>query len=313
MADTTPTPAAPSAAPSTSFWDYLKNFVPQHIMLLGIVAVVVLLIVLFNKISDQEKELAAQQAISATLQQKFQSVGTAAISANSEQQPAQIQQQASDAFGAALMSQMSSNQDKLNSLTTLVGTTQAQLQQLQSQLTPFQSTSKNTTTGALTGYTLEDSRTPPLDSVKLFYDPTQTDPNLAFKGTTWQNYQETFNASIGDWQAKKTGGYSTTVALSRTISKPDPNNPGKMIVVGTEQIPITGSNTIYTPKTLENIVPPVQPRWTVSMGISKGSGSAAYTPSATVDYRLFSRYGIYGGTANGGLVGGVSVQLGGKK
>jgi hypothetical protein len=309
-----PTPSATSAA-STTFWQYLIKFIPYHLTVILVIGGVLGGIILFNHFRDVEAELKAQEAITATLQQKFQQVGPAAVSGNTQQTAPQVQQQASEVFGAALIQEMQNQDAKINSLTTLVGTTQNQVSQLQGQLTPFQSTTKSSTTGALTGYTLEENRTPPLDSVNLHYDPTQTDPGSAFRGTTWDQYQETFNASIGNWEAQKTGGFRTSVALSRTVSKPDPNNPGKMITVGTEQIPITGSNTIYTPDGLTAALPPLpQPRWTLDLGLSKGtsSGSTGYTPAATIGYRLFGRYGLFAGSANNSLIGGLSIQLGGK-
>lgn len=314
-ATTAPATTTPATTGTTSFWSYLKDFIPYHLAAIGIIGGVLAGVVLFNHYRDLVSQMKAQQAITATLQQKFMQVGTSAISANVQQPAAQVQQQASDAFGPALIQEMAKQDSKIDSLTTIVGTEDAKVSTLQSQLAAFDANTKNAATGALTGYTIEENRNPPLDSVKLFYDPTKPDPADAFRGTTWEQYQEVFHAAVGSWQEQKTGGFKTTVSLSRTISKPDPNNPGKTIVVGTEQIPITGSDEIFTPKALAASVPAApQPRWTLDLGIGRGSGSTGgYTPAATIGYRMVGHYGLFAGTVNDGLVGGVSIQLGGNK
>lgn len=308
MADT-PTTATP--APTTSFWSYLTTNWPNHFKLFGGIAVIVLGIIAYNYIRDLQNEIKNEEQVTATLQQKYQQAGTSAVAANSQQAPAQITAQAAGDFGAAVMGIMQADHAQINSLTTLVAKTQAEVnvlgQQKQTAFTPQQ---QATPTGALTGYPLEETRKngPPLASVDLFYDPKQTDPNKAFQGTKWDAYQEEFHASVGNWQKQKTGGFSTTLALTRTVSKPDPNDPTKMVAAGTETIPITGGNTIFTPKGLLEGTQPTVPRWTVGIGLSKGPQSS-YQPFGQLDYRLTDRFGIFAGAVNNNLLGGVSIRL----
>lgn len=308
----TPAPVTPTtvAAPSTSFWDYLKNNIPNHLILLGTIAALIGGVLLFNYVRDMRDRLANQEKVTATLSQSYQQVGTAAVAKNTEQTQPLVLQQASDAFGPAVIQLMAQQNDKIQSLTTAVAQANAQVSALQTQL-PALAPHQDSSTGALTGYPMEESRQglPPLTSVNLYYDPKQHDPTLAFKGTTWQHYQEKFTTTLGDWEQQKTGGYRTTVKLTRTVSKPDPNDPTKLIAVGTEDVAVTGANTIYTPTSILGSNPFVLPRWTFNLGVSKDTVNG-YQPAGTVDYRVTNRYGVFGGTVNKALVGGVSIRLG---
>jgi hypothetical protein len=306
----TPAPAAPAAAPSTTtFWQYITSDIGNHIILILIVLGIVGGVIAFNYFRDQAARLAAQEQKTDTLSQKFQAVGTSAVtSATTATQPA-ITTDATAAFGAQVTSLMASEDAKISALTTAIGLVNAQqtalAQQTETKFTPAQ---QATSGGALTGYPMEETRKgPALDSVNLHYDPTQIDPNKAFAGTSWQAYQEQFTAAFGDWVKQKDGSYRNTVSLNRAVSKPDPNNPGQMLSVGTESIPITGANTVYSPKGLLDPSQVVIPRWTLGLGLANSkAGKTAY---GAIDYRVTNRFGIFAGTADNGLVGGVSVRL----
>lgn len=316
MADTTPTtPVTPT--PTASFWSYLVDNIPNHLKLITIVVGIAALVIGVRYIMDLRQEVANQAKITATLQQQFQQVGTGAIASNTEQQQSQIQTQANNVFGSAIANAMQQQNAKIQTLTTIIG----QVKDTSSPITaapasqplaPLTAPVQNQTTGALTGYNMEEVRpgAPPMTSVSLFYNPTAHDPKTAFAGTIWNHYQEVFNASVGQWEAQKTGGLKTTINVTRTISKPDPNDPTKMVVVGTEPISITGANTIYTPTSILGSNPTVLPRWTLNLGLSHDSINK-YQAAGTIDYRLTSRFGVFAGTANKALVGGVSIRLGG--
>ncbi len=296
---------------STSFWDYLKNNIANHFKLFGFIGLVVAGYFAYNYVSDLKNRLATQEKTTATLSQQFQKVGTAAVSGNSEQAQPAIATSAQTIFGSQVTSLMAQQNAQIQALASMVATIKASTAPVSTQLPPPTS-AQETSTGALTGYPLEQVRpgAPPLTSLNLFYDPTQKNPSLAFKGSTWTNYQEQFNTSVGLWQQQKTGGYKTVVKLTRTITKPDPNDPTKSIVVGTEPLPITGADTIFTPADLTAKGGLVLPRWTLTGGISKTT--TGYQPAGIIDYRITSRLGVSAGAVNNAFLAGVSVRLGGK-
>lgn len=316
---TTPTPVpeppATTTTTSTTFWDYIKDW-PNHLKLLSIAIGIGVVVFGVNYILDLRQQVANQAKITATLQQQFQQVGTGAVAANSEQQPSQLQTQANTAFGSAITTAMQQQNAKIQTLTTIIGQVAASSAPITAAptsqpLAPLAAPIQNQTTGALSGYPMEEVRAgaPPLTAVNLFYNPAARDPKTAFAGTTWQHYQEVFNGSVGQWEAVKTGGMKTTISVTRTVSKPDPSDPTKMIVVGTEPIPITGANTIYTPASILGSNPTVLPRWTLDLGVSHNSN--AYQAAGTIDYRFTSRLGLFAGIVNNAPVGGVSIRLGG--
>lgn len=300
-------------ATAPSFLSYLADW-KNHLKLIGCTVLILASIWVFNTIRDLRAQLRTQQQISSTLQQKFQTLPgtTSAVAANSQGTQDEVQKQASDAFGSAITSAMAQQNATIQSLTTILGTIKSeQTAQPQQSIPAYTPQTEVPTTGKLTGYALEDQRNgkPPLSSISIFYDPSQTDPKSAFAGTTWTNYGEQFKTSVGDWQRQKDGGLRTTVKLTRTITKPDPADPTKTIQVGMEDIPLGDASTVYTPKGITASSPFILPRWTANLGISHSNGNG-YIPAATIDYRLFDRYGLYVGAVNGAVVGGVSIRLG---
>lgn len=299
---------------ATSFFTYLKTNIPHHLKLVGIVLAIVFGVSGFNYVRDLRAELENQQKITATLSQQFQAIGAKAVTANSQGTVAQVDTAATAAFGSQVMGLMASEGAKINSLTSAVGMTNATVSSLAAQLPQFTVKQQTITDGALTGYAMEEARKdgPPLSSVNLFYDPTQRDPNKAFAGTSWTHYQEQFQTSTGDWVKQKDGGFKTTVTLSRTVSKPDPNDPTKLVPVGTESIPITGATTLYTPQGLLEAGDFKVPRWELGLGLYKQK-DVGTVPYGHLDYRVTDRYGVFVGAVNNGLIGGVSIRLDTKK
>ena len=319
MADTTPAPAAPAA--STPFWQYLKDNVPNHLKVIAIILGITAAVIGVNYIRDLKQELVNQQKVTATLSQKFQAVGSGAVTGNSQATQAQVTAQATDVFGAQIVALMSGQNAKINSLTSAIGMTNMQVAALATPKQPTTFTAlqqsaqpQSALTYGLTGYPLEQTRPngPALSSVNLFYDPTQTNTGKAFAGTTWTSYQEQFTTSVGDWERQKDGGFRTTVKLSRTVSKPDPNNPGKTLQVGTEIIPLTSADTVYTPKGLLDGAIQPDPRWTLGLGVGSNK-VGSYTPAAEIGYRVLGNNGVFAGTANNGAYGGITIRLGSKK
>lgn len=309
MADSTATPE--TAKPT--FREYLKNNIPHHLRVLAIVALVMVVWVAVNYIRDLRQQMKNQAAITATLEQKFAQYGTAAVALNQEQSVRQLGATAGTSFDPILLAQMKQQKATIDALTTVVAQTRTTTAPVtEAQLAPLPADAAQ---GKLTGYPLEEVRPaglPPLARVDLYYDPRAPDAATRFHGTTWTQYQETFHAAIGEWEQQKTGGMKTTVQLTRVVSRPDPDHPGALLPVGTEPIPLTGASTIYTPKSILGDNPTVLPRWTLSLGISHDSLNQ-YQAAGTLDYRLAGRYGIFAGTVNRAIVGGVSIRLGGPK
>jgi hypothetical protein len=164
-------------------------------------------------------------------------------------------------------------------------------------------------------YPFEESRTngPGLSAFHLNYDPSKSDPNAAFQGSYWQHYGEQFNIAVGEWEKKKDGGMRTAIKLTRTVTKPDPNDPTKTITLGTEEIPLNNAETTYTPPAL--VPAPRNPRWTANLGISSSSvtsptaSGSKYSAFGTIDYRLTDKYGVFAGLAGGGPAVGISIRL----
>lgn len=310
----TPTPTPGPAMTNKTFWEYIKADVGNHIKLVSILVGILLAVIAYNYVRDLQKWKANQEKVNDTLAQKYQQVGNNAVSGNTQASQQSVDQSALAAFGQQVTAIMAAQNAKISSLTTAYGLISAQQtalsQQKQTTFTPQEQTQQ---TGALTGYALEESRKagPPLTSVNLFYDPTQRDPNKAFGGTTWTHYQEQFTANFGDWVKQKDGSYRNSVSLNRTVSKPDPNDPTRLIQIGTEAIPITGANTVYSPKGLLDPSAFTVPRWTLSVGLADNkNGKTGY---GTIDYRVTDRFGLFAGTADNGLVGGISIRLDARK
>jgi hypothetical protein len=316
---TTPaTPSPTTATPvTTPFWTYVKSEIPNHLKVIGICAAIALAIIGYNYVKDLRAQLAQKTAQVDTLAQPFQAKGNSAISSSTVGTQQQLQAQAVAAYDPTLISQMRSQGDTIAKLTSLVAT-MAGNRGIPATTTGYTSqnsvvTATTSPALALTGYTLEQTRPngPALTAASIYYDPTAKDAATAFKGTTWDNYTEQFNASVASWSRKKDGSLASTVSLSRTVTHPDPNDPTKTVTVGTEKIPITGSNTIYVPS--DFTAPLVLPRWTASIGVSGQPGSNnGYQPTALLDYRVTNKFGAFAGTANRGITAGVSIRLGSK-
>jgi hypothetical protein len=299
---------------SLPFWTYFTSNVLNHLILFGTIGAIVGGIFLYTYVTALQARLATEEKTTATLQQQYQQVGTAAVAGNAIQTQPQITAQAATDFGPAVVALMAQQNAKIDSLTTSIAAVVAGNHQVVAPVTPTPA-QQNVSTGALTGYPMEQLRgvgQPPLTGLSLYYDPAQKTPALAFKGSNWNNYQEQFSTTTGSWEVQKTGGLKTTVTLSRTVSKPDPNDPTKLVVLGTEQLPITGSNTIFTPADMAVGTAATLPRWTITGGISKTT-AAGYQPAGTVDYRLTNRFGITAGAVNSSLFGGVSIRIGASK
>lgn len=302
-------------AQALPFATYLKTQISNHVTLVGGLALVGGLVIGVNYVRDLRAELGQQKKVADTLSQKFQTFGTSAVSANSAVTASTAATQAVATFDPSVIAYMKSQGASLQSLTTLVGQTQEELQAIKAQSTTFTPTQQNTTTGALAGYPIEQTRSdgPPLTSLSLTYDPKQSNPNLAFKGSSWTNYQEKFQSSVGQWEKQSDGGLKTTVVLTRTISKPDPLDPTKLVIVGTEKVPLLGAETVYTPKGLVDPSAFAVPRWTASLGASQTSSSSGWTPAALVDYRITNHLGVFAGLVNKAGVIGASYRFGERK
>jgi hypothetical protein len=279
-------------------------------------ALVIESVILFNYVKDSQAQRAADLKAIATLEQNFKQLSNSAVMHNDTKPQTEVENAAVQQFGEDLARYMRENNSRLNSLTTAVGTVSGSVNYLQQQVSTFKPGQQDTTTGALTGFVLEENRgkLPPLSSVSLFYNPKETDPNRAFTGTSWQHYTESFTSAFGQWEQDKTHGYKTSVKLSRTVSKPDPSDPTKLVVVGKEDIPITSGDTVYTPEGLTTPSPFKVPRWTASFGVSKdGNSSHGYQPAALLDYRVTNKVGAFAGVVNKAGVVGFSIRLGGQK
>jgi hypothetical protein len=290
---------------------YVISHWQNHLKVIAIGGVIVAGVIGYNEVRDLQKQIANQKQEAATLAQKFQQLPSgSAIAHNDAGTQKQVDSAALTAFGDQVNSAMKQQNAKIESLTTVIGQVIGkQTQQAPASLPVF--TPQTQTAGKLTDYPIDQQRdgAPALTSLHLSYDPTQTDPAKAFAGSTWWNHTEKFQTFVGEWQRQKDGGFRTTVKLTRTVTKPDPANPSKTIQVGVEDIPLLDAGTLYTPKGLDANNPFVTPRWTVNLGISNSTQNG-YQPSATVDYRLFGRYGLYAGAANQAATAGISIRLG---
>jgi hypothetical protein len=297
------------------FWTYLTTNVANHFLFFGGIAVIVALVIGVNMFLDMRTRLANAERTAATLSVQFEHIGTsgAAVAANTTATAPAVAAQASDVFGTAVIHMMQAQDAKIQSLTTIIGQVQAHTTAASPATLPTFTPADQSVAGKLTDYPIEVSRenAPALDAVRLFYDPSQHDPTLAFSGTSFQHYKEQFTTSVGDWEQQKTGGFRTTVKLTRTVSKPNPADPTKLIEIGTETIPLETAGTIYSPQGIAGAAPLVIPRWTLNLGA--GKSSTGYQSAATIDYRVTSRFGIFAGAMNNSLVGGVSIRLGANK
>jgi hypothetical protein len=306
------------------FWDFLENHLNYKVRLILPILIIAAIVLIWNYVRDLQQKDADRAKTLATLQQKFDAIGTSAISGNSTTTQKDLNAKSTGVIDPAIAEQMRQQSAVLTSLTQAIGVIQGKLSTMGTIQTDFGGKQAGDT-GALTGFPLEESRTdtsgkqlPALSNVRLFYDPKQKDPNKAFAGTAWQHYTETFNPVVGQWEAKKDGGYKTTLSLSRTVSKPDPTDPTKMVIIGTEQVPITGAETIYSPAGLK-VDPFKIPRWTATIGFSRdtagltSSSINGYQPAALLDYRVTNKFGATVGVVNKSAVVGLSIRFGNNK
>jgi hypothetical protein len=313
-----------TSSSKVGFWDFMENHLNYKVRLILPILVIAAIILIWNYVRDLQKRDADRAQTLATLQQKFETLGTSAISGNSTASQKDLNAKGVATIDPLVAEQMRQQNATLNALTQAIGVIQGRLSTIGNIQGDFGGKQAGDT-GALTGFPLEESRKdssgkqlPPLSNINIFYDPRQKEPNKAFAGTMWQHYTETFNPVIGQWVTQKDGGYKTTLSLSRTVSKPDPTDPTKMVVIGTEQVPITGAETIYSPAGLK-ADPFKIPRWTATIGFSKdtagltSSSFNGYQPAALLDYRVTNKFGATVGVVNKAAVIGVSVRFGGGK
>lgn len=313
QSNTTPTPQNSTASHlqqagalagknTIGLFDFLENHLDYRIKLVGFALLVIATVVLWNYIRDLRAEVANEVKTVATLKQDYQQLGNNAVTKNELQTQSQLNSQASQLFGQQVMDFMHQHDSQIISITNAIGQIEGTVAGLQHQPDTFKPSEQKTGTGILTGFPLEENRDgkPPLTSVDLFYDPSKADPNQAFMGTKWTNYKETFDISTGTWSQDKTHGYKNTVSLTRTVTKPDGST-------AQEPIPILSGSTIYAPKGITP-VPVSVPRWTFSLGLSKG-----YQPAASLDYRFTNRFGVTGGVVNQTPYAGISIRFGGVK
>ena len=298
--------------------------VPTYVKAIIAILVIVAGFVIFNYVKDLQTQVRNQTAITQTLAQKFNALSPngSAQTSNTQATAPQVNTQTSDAFGAAVVALMRQQNSTINSLTTAISLIKTTSTVEPAAIAAYTPETHNAATGKLSDYVIEEARigAPPLTSISLSYLPTDIDPSTAFAGTKWTHYQEQFSSSFGSWEKQSNGALSTTVRLTRTVSKPDPLDPTKLLMIGTEDIPITGANTVYTPTGLVDPASVTVPRWTLGLGVStsnisiNGNTTASQLkPFGTIDYRLTNRFGVFTGIANGGLVGGVSIRFGSPK
>lgn len=312
--------------PTVGIIDFLENHLDYRIKLIVPILLVVGVVYMFIHMRDLERRADAAQKAASTLEQKFQKVGDGAVANNAIANQKDLNQQGKDAVNPAVLLYMQQQGAVLASLTTSLATVSSRISGLETRMPTDFGGKQDSTTGTLTGFPLEENRKgadgrtlPPTAMLNLSYNPTLKDPNLAFKGSLWQHYQEAFKVTQGAWE-KKDGGFKTSIGLTRTISKPDPTDPTKMIVVGQEDIPIGDANTVFGPKGM--VADPFKmPRWTLMLGVSRdanfGTGSTSgingYQPAATIDFRVSNKYGVTFGAVNKSAVVGLSVRLGSNK
>lgn len=281
---------------------------------------IAVLVVAFNYVRDLRTELEQAKTRQATLEQKFQNLTpSTAVSGNSIEKQKPAASTADAALGPEFAAWMRQNNGVLLNLTQSIGQVNARLVALEGNLNQQSFTASRQQNGALTGFQIEQVRTgadgrplPALTAVNVSYDPTQMDVNAAFRGTSFLNYQERFKPSFATVRDTKTGAFATVVSLKRDVSRPDPAHPGQLLPVGTEDIPLVGSEATFTPEGLQQSAK--IPRWTATFGAGKASGSVkGYQPAGLIDYRVTDRFGVAGGVANGGLIGGVSFRFGAPK
>lgn len=283
----------------------------------------------FNYVRDLRTELETQKATAATLNQKFEKLGAAAITGNEIKPQAQVNTAARDAFAPAVLQAMSQQNATLQQLTTALAQVQSRVSQIEGLNQQAFAQKQNQQTGALSGFPLDEVRRDPtgrtlpgLSTVTLSYDPAQKDVNAAFRGTAWTHYREDFTVSTGEWKQDASGGLRTAISLKRAVFKPDPANPSAWIALGMEDIPVASGDTVFTPKAL--MPQAAQPgRWTALLGAAKGN-LGGYRPAGLIDYRLTTKWGVFAGVAAGGGSGtpgqtsasglfGLSYRFGGSK
>lgn len=293
--------------------EWIEHHMPYKAKLILFLVIAASLAGLVSYMVNLRSEMLAERQARATLQQDFHSYKDGSAVTKNDLQPARaVQISGQDIFGPDVARDMKGRNAQLDSLNQSIGEIRASVNTLQQNLAQF-GKSRNETTGALTGYTLQESRpagAPPLAAVSISYDPRQPNPALAFQGTTWNHNNEKFEMATGQWQSKKDGGFINTVKLTRTVRTADPNNPGGWITLGTENIPIESGSTIYSPEGIAKgqIAPP---KWMILLGAGRTSenGVQVTRPFGMVNYNFTSRVGIAGGVANNGPVAAFSFRL----
>lgn len=298
MADTT-TPSR------VGLFEFLENHLSYKIKILVPVILIAASVFGFNYVRDLRTELEAQKAAAATLNQKFEKIGAAAVTGNQLQQQPQVNQQARDVFGPAVIDAMARQNATLQNLTTALARIDSRVSQIEGLNQQTFTQHQNQQTGTLNGFPLDEVRRDPtgkalpgLSSVSLSYDPAQKDPNAAFRGTFWTHNREDFTLATGEWKGDKDGGFKTAVSLKRTVFRPDPANQGQWLPVGSEDIPVADGSTVYTPKGLQP--QGKQPgRWTALLGAAKGN-VGGYRPAGVINYSISQNWGVWAGVVAGG-------------
>lgn len=312
----------PIPKPKVGFFEYFEEHFPFKAKMIFFLVVVATVVVGIYYIYDMHRQLQEEKVKSATLAQGFQQLGTSAVSKNEFESNKDATNQIIQAQGKAVGDFAKQTNSTLQSVTSAMGTIQSSVSNIQGKLSATDFAShQNQTTGALTNYPLEESRVssdgktlPPLSQVRLSFDPTQRDPNVAFKGTTWVHYREDFKQTVGEWQSKKDGGYKATVSLQRSIYKPDPANPGQWISVGTEDIQQADATTTFTAAGLKQ--PAVtMTKWLVLAGVGKSNGASplaqgSYQPYLGLFRHIAGPFGGFVAVQNNSVAVGVGIGFG---
>src|SRR4051812_11268557 len=106
-------------------------------VIVAIAVVAVVTVVAVNYVRDLRSELKDQTTKTATLEQKFQSLGNSVVSKNDLESSKTATQTANEAFGKQVADYMSRTNSVLQSYTTAMATIQSQVTQLNSKLADF--------------------------------------------------------------------------------------------------------------------------------------------------------------------------------
>lgn len=306
--------------PKITLFEWLENHMSHKAKVIIILLIVIGMIVLANYVRDALVNHKADQQEIETLKQKFQQQGSNAVAGNNVAPQKDLNNQAKTTFDPQLLNYMAQQNAKINSLTSAIGTLQGKIDQIQNLSQPDFSNARNAQTGAINNFTLQQNRTdsagktlPSLTAVHMTFDPTKPDPNDAFKGTFWENNQENFSISLGQWQKKKNGGYANTIALKRSVYKRDPTDSSKWIPIGTEDIPIQDAETTFSSEDFKSEAAKLG-RWTAMLGIGKTTSTSlnsinSYQPFLGLQYRAFGKYGLFGAVQNKAAAAGLSITF----